>query len=157
MLSQVGLIRSGVAAVPPWPRGTEQGPQYHLHHIRAPEVAPPSPPCLRSTTAVQSRLETLQRSRCGSTAVTCVTGMRKLLKITGSVTTVMAVVIENRSGTAPPVWRGIKPPCNREKVDWRPYGDPWRSYCGKQVWRVGENYEKLLAVSLRCGGVQQKP
>ena len=66
----------------------------------------PSPPCLHSTTAVQSRkcrLATLRRSRGGSTAVKCVTGREKLLKTTGGVTTVMAVLIKNRSGTAPPV------------------------------------------------------
>ena len=50
--------------------------------------------------------------------------LSQCLKITGGVTTVMAVLIKNRSATAPPVWRGIKPPCNREKVDWRPCGDP---------------------------------
>ena len=145
---RVGPIRSGVAAAPPWPPWhrtritvappsppcprsstsiTAVSPQYHLHHRRASIVAPPSPPCLRSTTAVQSRkcrLTILRRSRGGSTAVKCVTGRWKLLKITGGVTTVMAVLIKNRGGTAPPVWRSIKPPCNCEKVDWLPYGDP---------------------------------
>ena len=35
--------------------------------------------------------------------VKCVTGRGKLLKTTGGVSTVMAVLIKNRSGTAPPV------------------------------------------------------
>ena len=38
----------------------------------------------------------------------CVTGSGKLWKTTGGVTTVMAVLTKNRSGTAPPVWRGYK-------------------------------------------------
>ena len=25
---------------------------------------------------------------------------------------------------------GVKPPCNREKLDWRPYGDPARGTAG---------------------------
>ena len=45
----------------------------------------------------------LRRSRAGSTEVKCVTARGKLLKTTGGVTTVMAVLIKNRSVTAPPV------------------------------------------------------
>ena len=51
------------------------------------------------------------------------TGRGKLLKTTGGVTTVMSILTKTRSGTAPLVM-GVKPPCNRKKVDWRPYGDP---------------------------------
>ena len=127
-----------------------------LHHRRAPAVAPSSPPCLRSTTAVQSRkcrLATLWRSRCGSTAVKCVTGRGKLLKTTGGVATVTAVLIKTRSGTAPPVWRGIIPPCNREKVDWRPYGDPvavllwWTGVTGRgKLWNTTGGVITVMAV-----------
>ena len=103
---RVGPIRIEVPRHRHDRRGNVQGPQWHLHHRRAPAVAPPSRPCLRSTTAVQSRKcrrATLRRSHGGSTAVKCVTGREILLKIPGGVTTVMAVLIKNRSGTAPPV------------------------------------------------------
>ena len=85
--SRVGPIRRGTAmtAVTPYKDRSSTSitavpPKQHLRHRRA--------------SAVQSRkcrLATLRRSRGGSTAVTCVTGGRKLLKVTGGVTTVMAV------------------------------------------------------------------
>ena len=48
----------------------------------------------------------------------------------------------------------VQPPCNRENVDWRPYGDPVSVLLRLNVCRVGRNY-------WRChygdGGFDQKP
>ena len=64
---RVEPIRSGIAAV------TDVTAMWHRTRT---VVEPPSPPCLRSRTAVQSQKSwqsTLRRSRGSSTAVTCVT------------------------------------------------------------------------------------
>ena len=69
--------------------------------------------CDGGKTAVQSRksrMATLLRSRGGSrggsTAVDGCDGYGKTRKTTGGVTTVMAVLTKNRSGTAPPLSEG---------------------------------------------------
>ena len=109
--------RSATAVAPPAPQWAPRWPRSAAANTAVPPpmiaVAPPSnrsgnsmgspcpqwhrrgsaviPPWFRSSTAKKN---------------TCVTGRGKLWKTTGGVTTVMAVLAKNRSGTAPPVWRG---------------------------------------------------
>ena len=96
--------------------------QPRCYHLTDPAVLPQTPrscrqwsPWNRHQTAVVTPWDRHVRS---DNAVVpphreeekCMTGSGKLWKTTGGVTTVMAVWTKNRSGTAPPVWRGY---------DWR--------------------------------------
>ena len=87
------------------------------YYLTGPAVLPPTPqssrkwsPWHRHQTAVVTSWD--RHVRIDNAVVPphreekCVTGSVKLWKTTGGITTVMAVWTKNRSGTAPPVWRG---------------------------------------------------
>ena len=101
---------SSPAVAPHWPRSAA------ANIAVLPPMTATAPPSSRSGNSMGSPCQKWHRR--GSAVVppwfssitakknTCVTGMEKLWKTTGGVTTVMAVLIKNRSGAAPPVWRG---------------------------------------------------
>ena len=87
---------TGPAVLPPTPQSSRKWSPWHRHQTAV--VTPWDRHVRRDTAVVPPHREEEK----------CVTGSGKLWKTTGGVTTVMAVWTKNRSGTAPPVWRGYK-------------------------------------------------
>ena len=85
---------TGPAILPPTPQSCRQWSPWHRHQTA---VVTPWDRHVRSDNAVVPPHREEEK---------CVTGSGKLWQTTGGVTTVMAVLTKNRSGTAPPAWRG---------------------------------------------------